>query len=100
MRATDEATEVGRSFSTIISLKVSPLERTHIICEGLDTSRQRGDLDGQHGHLFFEALLGGSERSDLTRQDSYLFWQSQQCIGKYQATKFRPPLRMRFDKAY
>jgi hypothetical protein len=50
--------------------------------------------------LFCEALLGGSERSDLARQDSYLFWQSQEFIGKHQATKFRPPLRMRFDKAY
>ena len=94
MRATDEATEVGRSFRPVVSLKASPFERTHIICEGLDTPRQRGDLDGQRGHLFCEALLGGSERSDLARQDSYLFWQSQEFIGKHQATQLRPPLGM------
>src|SRR5712691_4138877 len=86
MRATDEVTKVGRAFRMIVSLKASPLERTHIIREGLDTACQRGDLDGQHGHLF--------------RQDSYLFRQSQEFIGKYQATKLRPPLRMCFDKAY
>ena len=92
MRATDEATKVSRSFRPVISLQDFPFDFTHIIREGLDTPRQRGDLDGQRGHLFFEALLGGSERSDLARQDSYLFWQSQEFIGKHQATKLRPPL--------
>src|SRR5690242_12227487 len=100
MRAADEATEVSRSLRTIVSLKAFSFEHTHIIREGLDTLRQRGDLDGQRGHLFCEALLSCSECSDLTRQGSYLLWQSQEFIGKYQATKLRPPLRMCFDKAY
>ena|SRR5437879_6006365 len=86
MGAADKATEVGRSFRTIVSLKASPFEITYIIREGLGTARQRGDLGGQRDHLF--------------RQDSYLFWQSQEFIGKYQATKLRPPLRVCFDKAY
>jgi hypothetical protein len=94
MRATDEATKVGRPFRTIVGLKASPLEIAHIIREGLDTLCQRGDLDGQRGHLFCEALLGCSECRDLARQGSDLFWQSQELIGKHQATKLRPPLRM------
>ena len=46
MRATYEATKVGRSFRAVVGLQASSFERTHIICEGLDTPRQRGTLDG------------------------------------------------------
>src|ERR671931_165101 len=63
------ASAVNRSPATtgitacpVVSLKASPLEHAHIICEGLYTARQLGDLESQCGHLF--------------RQDYYLFWQS------------------------
>ena len=81
MGATDEATKVGRTFRTVVSLQAFPFQFTHIIREGLGTPRQRGDLDGQSGHLFFEALLAYNERGDFACQGSDLFWQGQKLVG-------------------
>src|SRR5437868_15224932 len=100
MGATDETTKVGRPFSTVVGLQAFPFQLTHIIREGLDTPCQRGDLHGQSGHLFFEALLAYSERGNFARQDSDLFWQGQKLVGEYQTAQLRTPLRMRFYKAY
>src|SRR5713101_2857186 len=100
MGATDEAAKIGRTFGTVVSLEAFPFEFTHVIREGLDTPRQRGDLDSQSGHLFCKALLGCGERSDMDGPGSYLFWQGQEFVGEHQTAQLRTPLRMRFYKAY